>query len=413
MSTFVPIPTAHSVKILHVASRLSNETGGPADYIAGLCTALTRAGCHTTLAMLGDDIADGIMISQSYGVQVCLYRPTLDRSLYSIEMSRKLPSLICAADIIHIHGLWEYPNWLSGHLARKFHKPMIISLYGVLHPRFLAKSSWKKRLAAVLFANGHLHAAACLHATDALEAEGVRGFGLNVPVAIIPNGIDCASFSARKVGKSFYDRFPTCYRKRILLFLSRINEGKGLMELVQCWGQLAEFFPDWQLVIAGPDEQGYINLVEQAADRCHVVERTTYLGPLYGEEKIAAFADAHLFVLPTHGDNFGIVIAEALAGGTPVITTQAAPWEGLVTHRCGWWVPVGIPSLLRALTTAFLLPPEELCRMGERGRSWIQQELSWDAIAHQMLDVYLWSMGDAPQPPSISQTSSTNHAIAT
>ncbi len=396
-----PITPIRPLNILYVAARLTNETGGPSASIPYFCSGLVRAGCHITLAMLGDNIADSVIAAQSQNVDVRVFPPTIHPSLYSVEMSRQLHTLARDADIIHMHGLWEYPNWLAGHIARHDGIPLIISTHGLLDPWSIARSRWKKRLAAALYADSHLHAAVCLHATAISESHGIRAYGLQTPIAVIPNGVDSASYRSYTIDTHFYQRFPACRNKRIVLFLSRVYPGKGVFELVKSWGKLADDFPDWHLVIAGAGEKEYLDQLQTQVVECGIASRTTYLGPLYGEEKIAAYAGADLFALPTKSENFGIVIAESLAAGTPVITTHGAPWAGLTSHQCGWWIPAGIPELTQALATAFSLAPTELSAMGDRGRTWVGQEFAWDSIAEQMLAVYNWTLKRGPMPPCV------------
>ncbi|MEI7831974.1 MAG: glycosyltransferase [bacterium] len=394
-----PIIFTPPIKILHVVAGLTNISGGPAESIPGLCTALVRAGCHITLAMLDGDVADSVMATQSQGVNLHFYCPNGSSSLaFSLDMGQHFSELAATADIIHVHELWLYPNWVAGRIARRLGKPLIITPRGTLEPWSLSKSKWKKRLVATLFTNANLRAAACLHATAPSEAAGFRAYGLTNPMAIIPNGVNIPTLIAGKYGK-FYDKYPECKNKRIMFFLSRIHSKKGIVELVKSWGELSRNFPDWHLVIAGPDYNNHLAEVKKVISQCGVAGRTTYAGALYGTEKNAALADAELFVLPTYSENFGIAVAEALASGTPVITTHGAPWEGLQIHKCGWWIPIGIPPLTAALAEALALSPAQLGIMGLAGRNWVEQTFSWDAIASDMLDVYLWMLrkGDPPK----------------
>ena len=123
-----------------------------------------------------------------------------------------------------------------------------------------------------------------------------------------------------------------------------------------------------------------------------------FVGSVDGAEKAALYHSADLFVLPTFSENFGVVIAEALACGLPVITTKGAPWQGLETHLCGWWVDVGVEPLVDALQRAFRTPDSELKAMGERGRVYAENSFAWPKIAEQTLDVYRWVLGQGEKP---------------
>ena len=113
-----------------------------------------------------------------------------------------------------------------------------------------------------------------------------------------------------------------------------------------------------------------------------------FVGSVYGEDKWRLYQEADVFVLPTHSENFGIVVAEALASGTPVITTTGTPWEELNTEHCGWWVPVGTEPLVKALQAFLQTDEEELKLMGENGRRLIEKKYSATTIAEQFVSLY-------------------------
>jgi glycosyltransferase involved in cell wall biosynthesis len=125
---------------------------------------------------------------------------------------------------------------------------------------------------------------------------------------------------------------------------------------------------------------------------------------LSGSNKECALANADLFVLPTHSENFGIAIAEALAYGVPAVTTKGAPWDDLQTHECGWWIDIGEESLSAALAEAMRRSPSDRKAMGCRGRNLMQQKYSWVRVGQEMKAVYLWLCGKGPQPPCVATT---------
>jgi glycosyltransferase involved in cell wall biosynthesis len=106
-------------------------------------------------------------------------------------------------------------------------------------------------------------------------------------------------------------------------------------------------------------------------------------------------------VLPSKSENFGMVVAEALAARTPVITTKGAPWQELETHRCGWWIDMGVESLIEALEKAMSHSPVELHEMGRRGRQLVEEKYTWDRVAGQMIEVYEWLLGRGPRPDCV------------
>ena len=128
-----------------------------------------------------------------------------------------------------------------------------------------------------------------------------------------------------------------------------------------------------------------------------------FTGPLYGSEKQAAYQNADLFILPTHSENFGMVVAEALANACPAIVSQEAPWFGIEEQHCGCWVPNNVKSYITALDKAMSMSKEELQIMGANGRRWMEQDFSWDKIAILMEEGYNWLINEGKLPKTIKK----------
>jgi glycosyltransferase involved in cell wall biosynthesis len=252
-------------------------------------------------------------------------------------------------------------------------------------------SVWKKRFFWWLAQRSALAYADCIHATGISEYGEIRAAGLKNPVAIVPNGVDLPDLA--DVSRPHSD-------DRQVLALGRIHPKKGLDRLVRAWAQVERDFPAWSLRIVGPAEVGHDNELRSIANNLDV-KRVSIEGPVYSEAKLAAYRCADLFVLPTLNENFGMTVAESLAAGTPVISTKGAPWPGLGTERCGWWIDHGVEALASVLKAAMATPREDLEAMGARGRAWMARDFGWDRIARDMLDVYRWLRGGGEPPPMV------------
>ena len=121
-------------------------------------------------------------------------------------------------------------------------------------------------------------------------------------------------------------------------------------------------------------------------------------GPVYGAAKTHAITSADAFLLPSHSENFGIVVAEALAHGVPVLTTTATPWQALESEHCGRWIDDTPEAIAKALDIALSLPDAERAAMGARGRAWMRRDFSWNRIAKGMAEVYAWRLGWGAKP---------------
>jgi glycosyltransferase involved in cell wall biosynthesis len=260
----------------------------------------------------------------------------------------------------------------------------------MLEPWAWRHHAWKKRPLWWLIERRNLISAALLHATSEQEAISLRQRNLKSPIAVIPNGVDIPNLPAR-TSKS---------GRRTALFLSRLHPKKGLPMLIEAWARIRP--KGWRLQIAGPDEANHRSALESLVHQAGLDTEIHFLGPLAGGAKTLAFIESDLFILPTHSENFGMAIAEALAHGLPVITTQGAPWPLLQTEHCGWWTPPDVDGLTSALQEATCMNHEQLTQMGHLGRILMRDRFGWSAVARQMLDCYQWLREDGTRPSCVT-----------
>jgi glycosyltransferase involved in cell wall biosynthesis len=262
-------------------------------------------------------------------------------------------------------------------------------------------SSWalehhkvRKAIAWTVFQRSDLLTANLVHVTSPAEADEVRALGCQLPLAIIPNGVDLPLL--REYGHDSINK------PKQALFLSRLHPKKGLSNLIEAWAVTAG--RNWRLIIAGPDAGGERAAAQSLAEKLGLRENVVrFVGPIADKDKWDLYAASDLFILPSFSENFGIVIAEALASGVPVITTKATPWRELIDHDCGWWIDVGVEPLVCALRQALLLSDADRRAMGLRGRGFVAREYSWSGIAGKMARAYRWLLGTGEMPPFVFQ----------
>ena len=378
-----------SLRVLQVVPRIATSSSGPSYSVTRLSAALSDEGHSVRLAVLEPVPA----ASRTFDVAgyPCARFPGAYRLGWSSAMRSALRRAARDVDVVHNHSMWMMPNIYSAQAASDGKVPLVFSPRGTLSEWARRRSRLRKEILWRLGQRNALFSAACVHATSDEELADIRRLGVRAPVALVPNGID--------VPDSLPDR-PSCRAPRTLIYLSRIHPKKGVDMLLQCWANLARDFPDWTLQIAGPLDGGYAASMQARA--AHLgLERCAFVGELTGSAKTAALSSADLFVLPTHSENFGIAIAEALAHGTPVVTTEGAPWRTLADHGCGWSVPVDPTAIEQGLRQAMSLPSATLCEMGQRGRSWMQRDFSWSFVGRAMSEVYLWLRAAGPRPSTV------------
>jgi len=190
-------------------------------------------------------------------------------------------------------------------------------------------------------------------------------------------------------------------RKKTALFLGRIYPVKGLSMLIQAWGRVRP--KGWNLQIAGPDEAGHRAHLEEAVTDSGLDAVVSFLGPIDGDRKQSTLFDANLLVLPSHSESFGMVIAEALAHGLPVLTTTGAPWPMLQEYSCGWWVDATVDGLTEGLRQATSQEAETLQAMGARGRELVAAEFAWGSVARQFMATYEGLMTTRTGPSALNR----------
>lgn len=295
-----------------------------------------------------------------------------------------------------------FPNLYARQAAKRNQLPLVISPRGMLEAWSLNRSQLQKRVAWCLYEKENLLNATAFHATSIDELHSIRRLGFTQPIALIPNGVSVPSLTQIPPRDALTRRFPELANKRWLLFLSRLHPKKGLDTLLRVWQTLHAQFPDWHLVIAGPDLIGYqANLIDLTV-QLNLQHRVTFTGMLSGNDKAIALSHAQLMVLPSHSENFGIAIAEALAYAVPVITTKGTPWQDLHKYDCGWWIENNAQTLANTLIEAMQLSDWERRSKGQNGRQWMIEQYSWSAIAQSMSKVYQWILSGGNPPASVN-----------
>jgi len=302
-------------------------------------------------------------------------------------------------DLINNHGLWMFPNFYARKAAKINKLPLIISTHGMLEEWSLNRSWLKKKIIWNLWEFENLKSAVAFKVTSKSEALSIRRLGFKQPIAIIPYCLETTKFLRQDCErKVLEDDFPKLRNKKWALFMSRIDPKKGLMELVEAWKELSSEFADWHLVIAGPDLIGYGNKVKFLVKKLSLENSITFTGMLSGNVKECAFINSEFLVLPTHSENFGMVINESLSRSLPVITTKEAPWPEIEIYNCGWWIEDNEFALKDALIKAMSNSTLELKEMGVRGRKLIEDKYNPIYLTQSYIDLLSWVVNGGKPP---------------
>ena len=289
--------------------------------------------------------------------------------------------------LLHIHGLWRLSNHRAAQWARAHGIPVVWSTHGMTAPWAMAHKRAKKVLAWWLYQKRDLARAALVHCTSEKELQWNAGaLGLRGDDALAASKFPVVPLGTRLPSlEAAVSPLPRTGPLKVL-FVGRIYPVKGLVNLVRAAARLK----DVEFRIVGADEAGHLAEVKREISLIPSPSSSpspvfAFPGPKYGEELAKEYDACDLLVLPSHSENFGAVVVDALAHAKPVIASTGTPWQVLAERRCGWWVENSPDSLARAIEEARTSPLEE---MGARGRALVEERFTWPAVARQMIKEY-------------------------
>ncbi len=392
--------------VLHVYRSLSSKQGGPPAMVARLCERLGAHGNRVELCVADhqDELDSAVPLDRSVvEVHAVAASPPrgLGRYFLPMEFRRTLESLADSADVVHSHGLWGPANQLAAKAARRTGSPHVISLHNMLDRHSLAQKRLKKWVGAILFGRRNLAESACLHALTEKECRDARQYGTRRPVAVIPNAIDVKDPSERPSVEEAQRQWPELVGRKTLLFLARLHPVKGLANLVPAWCRVATDHPDWQLVLAGPDEVGLRATLERCVQKAGVEEQTHFTGGVHGLQKQSLMVLADGFCLSSFTEGLSMSILEALSVGIPVLLTSTCYFEDARRAEAGMVVEPTLESIEVGLREFMTLDDQKRKQMGGNGMQLVRDKYSWPAVVSQFEEVYDWVLGRRDVPDCV------------
>ncbi len=382
-----------AIRILHVIASLAARTGGPAKACFEMARAVARRGHAVTIlttdrdAAPAEGLAAGATLARD-GVTIGVFAQGRPRAFAtSWPLARALPESVASADVVHVHSLHLFHVWAAARTCRRLRKPYLLRPHGTLDPFIRARRKLLKRALGIAWEDAAIRGAAVIHVTAAEEAELARPALFGAPTVVIPNGLDLTAYATLPPAGTFRAKHPEVGDRRVVLFLSRLNFKKGLELLIPGFARAAREASDLHLVIAGPDDGMEARARAWAAEH-GVADRVTFTGLLDHDAKLAAFADAFCFALPSWSENFGIAVAEAMACGVPVaISDRVNIHREIEAAGAGL---VGPPTVETVADQLLLLArdPAAARRMGEAGRRLVAERYDWTMIAARLEAVY-------------------------
>ena len=417
--------------------------GGPVTSNRALCGALASLGIE--VRVLTTNTGGARKLPREFagwrpfeGYEIFYGNRWLWRDL-SPGLARELGRQVRMADVVHLTGTYNWFLPLAARLCRRCDRPLVVSPRGSLVPEARGSKGLKKGLFDRLIQGKALSRVSAFHATSEAEAEAIRDLVPGARVAVIPNGVE--------VPGALPERDPEA--QPYLLYMGRLHPYKRVERIIRAFAGATAGGVDrrwsmvdsgqrlttddrrrttkeektadggegastgdsrqtmdrremktaddglptmdhgpWTLTIAGDGEAGYRRELERVAEDAGAADRVRFIGHVSGDEKTRLLAQAGFVVQAPNPENFGNVVAEALAHGTPVLVGKGLPWKALDLEGCGFWVDDSEEALAEGMRRLMALSPEERRAMGMRGREWMKRVFSWENVAKQMVGLY-------------------------
>jgi glycosyltransferase involved in cell wall biosynthesis len=374
-------------RLLHVVASFAPAAGGTTEGIRRLA----ESGAGPSEVVCLDDPGAPYVHGQSFAVHAL--GPGRGHYGYTPRLAKWLEGNLARFDGLIIHGLWQYHSYGS-YRAWRGRKPYVVFPHGMLDPYFkrtFPLKHFKKEVYWLAREYRVLRDAKAVCFTTEIERDSsyktfwpqqwnpvVVSFG-----TLPPPGDPAVQ---RRI---FLDRYPALRQRRFFLFLSRIHRKKGCDLLLEAFDRVAALYPDLDLVMAGPAEGGLLVQLQAQAKRLGIEGRVHWTGMVEGDLKWGALHSAHAFVLPSHQENFGVAVVEAMACGVPVlISDKVNIWPEIARDEAGIVNPDTAAGTYASLTTLLAMDAEERGRMGNHGLACFQARYEMKRTAQALSDLF-------------------------
>ncbi|WP_138506415.1 glycosyltransferase [Nostoc sp. PA-18-2419] len=299
-------------------------------------------------------------------------------------------------DIVHSQTVFAPMISVAHSICKYFKIPYIVTPHGMLEPWALSYKAWKKRIYYNFFENLAIKNSSAIQATSILELKNINYLEFKNTV-FIPNGIHRHEFETLPNPKIFYQQFPETTGKTLILFLGRIDPKKGLDLLAPAFAKVHDQFPHTHLVVAGPDNIGFIDKAQSYFLQAGCLNAVTFTGMVSGALKYAALAAANLYVAPSYSEGFSMSILEGMASGLPCIITHGCNFPEAAKAEAAHIVEINVNAIANALIEC-LSNPQQAKEMGDRACEFIFQNYTWDRAADKLIQVYKSVVNKKPLP---------------
>jgi len=363
------------MKIVHMIADLDNAKGGPVSAVTGLARAQISAGHDVHVVATDSGWRGG-----PGDIPLTLFR-SWDRAWrFSPGLATGVHAIVRGCDVVHLHGLWDFPILAGARASRKARKRYVVTLHGMLNTRALASRPWRKR-AYLAFAGGAiLRHASRLHFTSEMEHRNAAAAGYEGRAFVCPFGTMLPALD--EDGPAFRARLGLAAKDRIVLFVGRLHPQKRPELLVRAFEEVVLHFPRACLVLVGDGDAGHVSRLHSIAARS--AKRIVFAGALAASALAQAYAACDVLVLPSTEESQGLAALEAMAAARPVIVTPEVGLAPLVAACDAGRVVEAHPSALALAICEVLSDAGLRRRMGANARALVQSRFSWEVVVRSI-----------------------------
>jgi glycosyltransferase involved in cell wall biosynthesis len=357
--------------------------------LAGLAAAQVRAGLEVSIVATWttNPCPEVVRELEGAGISVTHIGPARNPMSRHPEIVPRLVELVGRADVVHVHSMWEEIQHQACRVAWRRKVAYVMTPHGMLDPWNMSNGWLTKRLYLLWRMRGNLKRASALHFATTTERDAVARLGLATPTIVEPFGLDAREFATLPERGSFAAARPGLAGRRLVVFLGRLDYGKGLELLIPAFARVAP--ADAALVIVGPDSHsGYRTTVEGMIRTHGLSDRAVLTGMLQGQAKLAALVDAYVLAQPSFHENFGMAVLEGLACGAPVLVSDQVYLHPWVTRGGVGGVTACTVDAVAAELKRWLDDTAMRDAAAGRAREFALGTFDWDEIARHWVGHY-------------------------
>ncbi len=380
---------SRALRVLHVIPSVGPHRGGPTVAVEAMTRGLAQSGIQVEVATTDDDYPGRLNVPLDKPVNrdgVTYHFFPRQTRFYTISwpLYRWLAHNVKTFDVVHVHAVFSFASAAACWTARSAGVPYIVRPLGVLSPYGLSQRAFLKRVSLALIERPLLNRAAAIHCTSSQEEREVRALDARWRTVVLPLGVDTDYYKPSPDAHWLRTAHAEVVERPYVLFLSRIHPKKRVETLLDALDEA----PGVLLVIAGTGPREYLNELKARAHRLDVQHQVLWAGHLTGDEKLRALQAAALFVLPSHAENFGIAVVEALACGVPALVSDRVAISAQINDRDAGRVTPGRAPALSAALASILRDDAWRARMGAAARTLATDEFSASRMIEKLSALY-------------------------